>query len=189
MLVKVINIFVCIIVLAAASCSTSKIRETSNTAYIPMVISITSSAPHSSYEVWKLKEHISSDIKEHTSWDACISLTPEATSCKMLLGNRPFIFVGVNIEKIAGISDNGQVHGGQVEGYGYVRAAVTVKNTKGEAAKKYILEDTLKPTDTNFTRGVGYSLEKIAHKVIGALKEDIVIEVIVTESSSEKIHF
>jgi len=162
---------------AVVSCSV-KVKELDTVdkdAHSRIVISVLTDIPQSNYEVKQIKKEIEETYRknpEYRNLKVCLSYTPEAYSCKKMLVDH-HAHVTVTIKELAGIGDAGNVYSDRIEGKGYAKVAVAIKDKEGKLYKEYILESSASHDDTELAKGVGDAVRKIAKKAVSVSLGDI----------------
>lgn len=185
MLIKVLMCSLSLILLVSCSVKVKEIETSDSQSFVFVIVSVLTDIPHASYEVKQIKNEIEKTYRSDTDYGrfrVCLSYTADTPSCKRMFPDY-HAHVVVTIKDLAGIGDAGDVYGNRVEGKGYAKASVVIKDKAGKTLKQYELEGTARPEDTELARGVGEAVRKMARKVVTVSKNEI--DAIVTASSSK----
>ncbi|MBE0427214.1 MAG: hypothetical protein IBX72_11305 [Nitrospirae bacterium] len=139
-----LRLFIILVIVTSliSACSSVRVKEVkTKQSEIPYAINVSSRIPHAEYERQLISKLIVYELGK-ANW--ILRTTQENIDgnsdnpCSEKIGN--IVHIDVVIDDIAGISDTGNAFGGKVEGKGYIKISLAIKDKDKNELKRYSIE-------------------------------------------------
>jgi hypothetical protein len=160
-----------------SSCSSVRIKEVkTEQSKVPYIINVSSRIPHTEYEQQLISKLLIHELSK-ANWILCTQENIDSNNDNAYSEkSQSIVHIDITINDISGVSDTGNVFGGEVEGKGYIKISLSIKDKDRKELKRYSIEAdgyTEKFAKLKLAKLGVSTIKEIAGKVSHVLLEDI----------------